>query len=315
MLLAAACAFGAISVPGIAGAQFPGAAGRIAFLASFDGQRRPDVYTIATDGSGLRRLTATPNATKSGPVWSPDGVRLTFHVLSAEGPEVVVMKRDGTGRKVIGPGSNPTWGPDGTLLFESTTTCPRGKILATATLAGAVTPLTICGSHPAWSPDGGTIAFTRPRDPIDGGGYANRDVWIAAVDGSGARRIARSAGRADLPAGLFSPSWSPDGTMVAYEEIRDQADCDTFPTRVRIVDVATGTRSRGPVEERGFDWSPAGGQFVVATVTRNDPCVYAPASSALAITSTTGKQAGTIVSVPFVGAAPNLVSEPSWQPR
>src|SRR3712207_7309801 len=51
-------------------------------------------------------------------------------------------------------------------------------------------------------PDGSTIAFTRPRDPIDGGGFANRDVWVANVDGSNARRVARSGGTPELPAGL-----------------------------------------------------------------------------------------------------------------
>ena len=301
--------------PGPVGAQFPGTPGRIAFLAAFDGQNRPDIYTIAADGTGLRRLTATPNAFKSGPVWSPDGTRLTFHVVSAGGPQVFVMKRDGTGRKLIAPGSNPTWGPDGTLLFESPTTCSRGRLFATSTLAGAVTPLTICGLQPVWSPDGDTIAFTRNRGALDGGGFANRDLWIADVDGSNERRVARSAGTADLPAGLFSPAWSPDGASLAFEDIRSQEGCETLITRVRMVNVSSGARSRGPLEERGYDWSPAGDRFVTATVTRDDPCLNAPASSALEITTTAGTDVATVISVPFEGAAPNLVSEPSWQPR
>ena len=82
-----------------------------------------------------------------------------------------------------------------------------------------------------------------------------------------------------------------------------------------MVNVDTGMRSRGPIEERGFDWSPAGDRFVAVTVTRADPCVNTPASSALVLTTTDGAAVGTVITVPFDEAAPNLLAEPSWQPR
>ena len=179
-------------------AQFPGTPGQIAFLASFDGQRRPDIYTIAADGSNLRRLTATPNAVKSGPVWSADGTQLAFHVLSVDGPEVFVMKRDGTGRRSIAPGSNPAWGPDGRLLFESSTACAKGRLLAIATLAGAVTPLTICGSQPAWSPDGSTIAFAAFEE-----GQSNIDIWTIGADCTQRTQLTTD------PADDLAPDWQP----------------------------------------------------------------------------------------------------------
>ena len=296
-------------------AQFPGRPGRIAFLASFHGQNRDDIYSIRTDGTGLQRLTMAPTARKSGPSWSPAGTLIAFHVVSLDGTWVYVMNPDGTGRMRITEGSNPTWGPDGDLLFESPVSCRQGARLATATLAGNVDDLPICGTQPAWSPDGGTIAFTRGRDPIDGGGFANRDIWIAALDGSDLRRVARSAGTEDAPRALLDPSWSPDGRLLAFEDVRSQPGCSAPISFVRYVNPATGAKGKGPEQHLGFDWSPAGGAFVTASIGSKDPCAFEPISSTLAITPQDGGAATTVLSIPFDEEAPNLMGEPSWQPR
>ena len=54
-------------------ATFPGKNGRLAFV------QGPDVYTMKSDGSDVRQLTAlTDNNPAFWPIWSPDGKQLAF---------------------------------------------------------------------------------------------------------------------------------------------------------------------------------------------------------------------------------------------
>lgn len=65
----------------------------------------------------------------------------------------------------------------------------------------------------AWSPDGQRIAFTSKR-----GGHST--VYVAAADGSGARRLVDAG-----PDRTLNPMWSPDGALIAfYRERGDGKD-------------------------------------------------------------------------------------------
>ncbi|MBA2381442.1 MAG: PD40 domain-containing protein [Chloroflexi bacterium] len=66
------------------------------------------------------------------------------------------------------------------------------------------------GAHPAdwarWSPDGREIVFATERLSSDG------TIWVAAMDGSGLRRVFVD------PAGGFpiTPTWSCDGSQILF---------------------------------------------------------------------------------------------------
>jgi dipeptidyl aminopeptidase/acylaminoacyl peptidase len=53
------------------------------------------VYSIGSDGSGLRRLTKGSRPFDTGPSWSPDGTRIVF----AHGGDLWTMRPDGSGRR------------------------------------------------------------------------------------------------------------------------------------------------------------------------------------------------------------------------
>jgi dipeptidyl aminopeptidase/acylaminoacyl peptidase len=138
-----------------------------------------DIYVINADGTGLRRLTDGME-----PAWSPDGKKVAF-----------ARWRDPRGIYVIDEdGSNET------LLF--------GWVAA---------------KGPAWSPDGSRIAFTRRYGGLD------KDTersfwgfhWTQPADPWWKLGIVRVEDRYfhDLrcyPHSL-SPTWSPDGSVIAYD--------------------------------------------------------------------------------------------------
>lgn len=58
-----------------------------------------DLYTVGTDGSGLRRITDGPGA--GSPSWSPDGLYLAFSTGTYHGSGIFVVRRDGTGLREV----------------------------------------------------------------------------------------------------------------------------------------------------------------------------------------------------------------------
>lgn len=66
------------------------------------------------------------------------------------------------------------------------------------------------GHRPAWSPDGEWVAFMRTAD--DGYEMTAADLWLARADGSESVRLTSGPGLE------MNPTWSPDGSAIAYDD-------------------------------------------------------------------------------------------------
>jgi len=193
------------------------------------------LWMAFTDGEPAHRLTDGPDDT--APVWSPDGNHLAF------------VRDDGHGAQL--------W----VLAVES------GKLTALTTIPAGV-------GRPAWSPDGTRLAFTAgatwggddaPADPhlpmaTDGLAYQSdgspwrrnvrRHVHVLTLFGPGAFGGARYPIR-QLTFGDWdasAPSWSPDGTRLAFTADLDP-DADLTRTRaVYIVDADPDETPSGPTD-------------------------------------------------------------------
>jgi Tol biopolymer transport system component len=198
--------------------------GQLAFVSDRTGNQ--EVYVMQADGSGLVNLTSHP-ADDTQPVWSPDGSRLAF-VSNRDGEaSVYVMQADGSQptRLLAQPASSPAWSPDGSRLallirdgepphpdfFTSIATVQvDGSGLRVVTdFAGAVFPDAL-----AWSPDGSQFACSAISEA---GGFAGQNIYRISSDGSDLVQLT------DSDTNLRQnrqPAWSPDGTRIAYSQMR-----------------------------------------------------------------------------------------------
>ncbi len=155
------------------------------------------VLTAGADGKRLRRLART--GVLSQLLLSPSGRSIAY----ASRGRVVVIRRNGTGRRVVGSGADLAWSRDGSRLA-----------FAGSAVGGPIQIVNVDGSGhrrltswrfdhaPAWSPGGERLAFGR-ASTAGGPDY----LHVVGADGTGLLRLG--------PQGA-SPAWSPDGGSLAF---------------------------------------------------------------------------------------------------
>ena len=141
---------------------------KVAMILSKDGWT--DLYVCNSDGSGLKRLTKSPQD-ESSPCWSPDGKwicyaskdkeRRALSKISPAGGEPQRIPTSG----VLSP-TEPDWSPDGKWIAFTSQGAGFTICVVPAT-GGTATPL-VAGEDPSWAPNSRTLAYGRRQ----GGHYA-----------------------------------------------------------------------------------------------------------------------------------------------
>jgi Tol biopolymer transport system component len=195
-------------------ARESGPEGRILFSQTVG--EHSDLYTIRSDGGGLKRLTESTGEAKNADV-SRDGM-IVYEDDEATRAVIAVADADGRDRRVLTPSGfqgQPAWSPDGDrIVFERDsgpgdnglwTMRPDGSDLRRLTrnpYAGAECG---CDTDPAFSPDGQRISFVRIRSEASGRGA----LFVADRNGRNPRRI--TSWRLDPG---IKHAWKPDGSQI-----------------------------------------------------------------------------------------------------
>jgi len=148
-----------------------------------------ELYVVKADGSGLRRLTHTPDTHEKSVEWYPDGRRLVFtRVIDGKG-QLFSIAIDGSDERRLTDDpyfdDAPSVSPDGRRIAFHSLRGGRQDIWimnADGTEAENLTPGPDEEYGPAWSPDGAWICYTSPRD-------GDLDIYAMPADQPGAAEI------------------------------------------------------------------------------------------------------------------------------
>lgn len=180
----------------------------LAFTSSRDGGEA-EVYLMAADGSGPRRLTRTEAyVVDHEPDWSPDGRYVVFssNRYGDDNTEILRVRADGSGlvrltETADGVSDNaPQYSPDGTRILFSSTAKGQHDLVTMAADGSDVRPLHgdpgLDDVFPRWSSDGRSVVFqTFGRPGVPNG----EDVWVVGADGTGLRRLLSTPASESMP--------------------------------------------------------------------------------------------------------------------
>lgn len=295
-VLATAAALLALALPATATATFAGANGKIFFEGPQSGTSGPaDVFSVDPLGGEPVDLTKGNGISEQRPAASADG-RVVFQAFDDGGWNIFKMNDDGSGivnlTKTEHPIINfePTWSPDGSEVVYMRQDASGQDLWRVGADGSNPENLTetagVEESGAEFSPDGTKIAYvgTGPKPCCDP--EYNNDIWVMDPDGTDQEQLTKT----NYPQQNLSPTWSPDGTKLAYSAVPSEGGTDAG---FHVMD-ADGTdqvrplSGAEPIFSLNLSWSPDGTKIVYQRMSGGLKVMNPDASENVSLVGNTG---------------------------
>jgi Tol biopolymer transport system component len=226
-----------------------------------------DIYSVAPDGSGLRRLTSTPTDETDSAV-SPSGAQIayterdeaeckgcteTIWEMHADGSDRHALTKQ-TNQNTIWTDSAPSYSPDGGSIVYSHWAGGAARLDVVSAGGGASRQLAVKGSYPAWGLH--RIAFLT---------YGGSNVETVLPNGSKPVVVAKA------PRFVGGPAWSRDGRLAWLEQRGGGRLSLAVAHGSHVARFPLG--ALGPeYGNTGLAWSPDGSRLALTACDRSSIC-------------------------------------------
>jgi len=231
----------------------------IAFVKAGSNSPGSDLFLTNVDGTSVVNLTDV-QGDDTLPAWSPDGSRLAYTCLRQPDGSISLPRRicvrnaDGTGFVVLSNTAaddyGPAWSRDGSQIAFTTSNSGSQPMLGFVNADGTRRFTLFSGaSNPDWSPNSSTLVV-----------QSGISIWTY-------NRVTQTSQQLTFGTIDSRPRYSPDGSKVVFERIRDSA----FQIYVMNSDGSNQTRlSKLVGSDTAPAWSPDGTK-ILFTSTRDGP--------------------------------------------
>ena len=215
----------------------------------------PDIFLKPLNGDAIVQKTASP-ANDLQPCFSPDGKNITFTSDRNGHYDIFIMPADKNGSlwqvtRSAADAISPSWSPDGKKLAYCSRT-PRGDWeMWTVDLKTQTFTNLGPGMNPKWHPTQNLILFQRPYY----NGALSYGVYTIDTEGKSLTLIVRDDRWVPT-----NPSWSPDGTRIAFAACNNADGLNSISPLTKANDIwivnADGSQELQVTEGPGRNWHP-----------------------------------------------------------